>query len=81
MRCEECERLQSLVLDVNLEYINADSELMYFANRTTISADDGDRYKELIERVAKARAAYDDLHRRFVDHKLKEHGDAHFVRG
>jgi hypothetical protein len=70
MDCEVCEGLKERLLQTNLDYINADSEMQHFARRSTMTEHDGHTYRLLIERLHTTRMAYDMVHREIVDHQL-----------
>ena len=81
MICLECERLKSAVLDANLDYINANSELMRLTIRSTIHDDDAEEYKAITARLSEARRRAEEVHHQFVRHKIATHGEDAYVTG
>jgi hypothetical protein len=64
-----CEQLKERLLQTNLDYINADSEMQQFARRSTVTEHDGHTYRLLINRLQTARMAYELVHRDMVNHQ------------
>jgi hypothetical protein len=81
MTCPECERLKNDVLDANLDYINANSELMRLTSRATIHDDDAEEYKAITARLAETRKRAESIHHQFVRHKISAHGEDAFATG
>lgn len=75
MNCPDCERLKQHLLEANLTYISADSDMQKFSQRTIVTEHDGHTYRLLIERLHETRLAYDAIHNEMVNHQLTHKAD------
>jgi hypothetical protein len=75
MDCVDCERMKDRLLEANLKYINADTEMQKFSRRSIVTEHDGHTYRLLIERLHEARVAYESVHRQMVTHQLTHKAD------
>jgi hypothetical protein len=75
MPCPQCAELEQRLLQANIDYVNANSELLDVARRPYDTTTDEQRYADITSKLASARVAVESVQREFVEHKIAMHSD------
>ena len=73
MPCAQCQELERRLLQANIDFVNANSELLDIARRPYDSATDEQRYVEVTSKLTAARKSVETVQREFVEHKMQDH--------